>query len=301
MSLIDRIFRRGGGDASKTGPEPPAVKRGAPQTPPRTEAPERAPPALTPRTMSSDAAVQIARAAALAAKPPPASLPGSDPGTLAAIGDAVRARLEAHPGAVRMPALNVDMYSVDGFLSAEECVRLVALVDADAKPSTILRAGADPSIRTSHTCKLPGTDPLVAEVERRMADLLGIPISHSETVQGQRYAAGQQFKMHNDYFAAGQPYSETVAKEGGQRTWTAMVFLNEPEAGGSTHFPRAGVKIAPKAGTLLAWNNLDRQGLPNRSTHHEGMQVEAGMKHILTKWFREREWRTSAESDSLRY
>ena len=251
--------------------------------------------------MDTAAALQIARGVAAASKPPPASLPGSDPQRLAAIGAAVCKKLDASPAAERVTALNLDMYVVHGFLSDQECAGLIGLVDADAKPSTILRAGADPNIRTSHTCKLPGAHPLIAEVEQRMADLLGIPIAQSETVQGQRYTQGQQFKIHNDYFAAGQPYSEAVAKEGGQRTWTAMVFLNEPEAGGSTHFPRAGVKVAPRAGTLLTWNNLDRQGLPNRATHHEGMQVEAGVKHILTKWFREREWKTSAESDALRH
>jgi prolyl 4-hydroxylase len=119
-------------------------------------------------------------------------------------------------------------------------------------------------------------------------------------VQGQRYTAGQQFRMHNDYFAGGQPYSEAVAREGGQRTWTAMIFLNKPSSGGCTHFPRAQVKVEPEPGALLTWNNNDRQGLSNPYSHHEGMVVETGVKYVLTKWFREREWLGSDESDALR-
>jgi prolyl 4-hydroxylase len=106
--------------------------------------------------------------------------------------------------------------------------------------------------------------------------------------------------MHNDYFAGGQPYSGAVAREGGRRTWTAMVFLDRPEAGGWTSFPRAAVRVPPEAGMLLAWNNNDRAGHSNPWSHHEGMVVEAGVKHILTNWFREREWQGSEASEALR-
>ncbi len=228
------------------------------------------------------------------------ALEGSDAALLARIGAEGRARLDSAPGVARVPGQNIDMYAMRNFLSADECAGLIKLIDADVKPSTRLSTKGDPDFRTSRTCRLSDAEPLVAEVERRIAALMGIPNSLSETIQGQRYEPGQQYKLHNDYFAGGQPYSMAVAKEGGQRTWTAMVFLNAPEAGGCTHFPRAGIKVTPRTGALLAWFNLDRDGLANPYTHHEGMLVEAGVKYILTKWFREREWHSSAESDALR-
>ncbi|WP_423602906.1 prolyl hydroxylase family protein [Sphingomonas sp. MS122] len=229
-----------------------------------------------------------------------ASLPGSDPALLASIGATVAARLDADARAHRIKANGLDIFAVPAFVSPAECAELIALIDADVKPSTSLRADGKPSRRTSETCHLLAAVPLVAEVERRMSELLGLPLSHSETVQGQRYSPGQQFKVHNDYFAAGQPYSETVASEGGQRSWTAMVYLDAPASGGATRFPHAGIAIPPKPGVLLTWNNLDRGGMPNRFSHHEGMMVEAGIKHVLTKWFREREWHSSAASNALR-
>lgn len=234
------------------------------------------------------------------AVPERASLPGSDPELLARIGEQVRARLEATPAAAKVPATNLDMYVVRDFLSAEECAELIELIDADVKPSTSLRAPGAPLRRTSETCRLSAAEPLVIRIEERLAELFGIPTSQGETLQGQRYFAGQQFKLHNDYFAAGQVYSETVAQEGGQRTWTAMVFLDQPAAGGRTSFPKASVEVTPRTGALLTWNNLDAQGLPNLYSHHEGTAVEAGVKHVLTKWFREREWHSSAASDALR-
>ena len=73
-----------------------------------------------------------------------------------------------------------------------------------------------------------------------------------------------------------------------------MIFLNQPEAGGRTRFAELALEIAPRTGTLLAWNNLGRDGLANRWSHHEGMPVEAGSKYVLTKWYREREWTPGA-------
>jgi prolyl 4-hydroxylase len=278
----------------------PAVPEQA-RAEPVAAAPPPAPAPSSPRP--SDLAGLVAAAAASAAAPQYRrfpGLPGSDPQSLARAGREAAARLASSSGAARLPALNLDMFLVRDFLSADECARLMELVDAGVKPSTLLSDHGNDRIRTSYTCKLPATEPVVAEVERRIADLLGLPLSHSETVQGQRYTAGQQFRMHNDYFAGGQPYSEAVAREGGQRTWTAMIFLNRPGSGGCTNFPRALVKIEPEPGALLTWNNNDRQGLSNPWSHHEGMVVEAGVKYVLTKWFREREWRGSAESDALR-
>jgi prolyl 4-hydroxylase len=79
-----------------------------------------------------------------------------------------------------------------------------------------------------------------------------------------------------------------------------MVFLNEPEAGGDTHFPQASIRITPKRGALIAWNNLTEAGEPNLSSLHEGCPVEAGMKYIVTQWYREHPCRIPGFRASLR-
>src|SRR3546814_1859419 len=75
-----------------------------------------------------------------------------------------------------------------------------------------------------------------------------------------------------------------MKNEGGQRTWTAMIYLNDVAEGGATWFPTAGIRVAPKRGLLLAWNNMKPDGTPNEMTLHEGMPVEKGVKYIITKW-----------------
>jgi prolyl 4-hydroxylase len=187
------------------------------------------------------------------------------------------------------------MFTVREFLTPEECEGLIRMIDAGCKPSEVLGAMPDPESRTSETCNLDPYSPLVLQVERKITALMGIAPEHGETIQGQRYTVGQQFKSHHDFFYTDQPYWLQQEPIGGQRTWTAMMFLNRPEAGGQTAFEKAGVRITPRAGNLLTWNNLDATGQPNDFSLHRGMPVEAGVKYVITKWFRERPWAKQAK------
>lgn len=208
----------------------------------------------------------------------------------AEIGAAVGKRLLATPGVMKVPAQDFDLFVHRGFLEPADCAALIKRIDADREPSKILADHPDPEFRTSETCNLRSSDPLTKRVEAKIAGLMGIDPDFGETIQGQRYAPGQQFKAHHDFFYTSEPYWPEQEKIGGQRTWTVMIFLNTPEAGGQTFFPKAKVKISPRAGNLLAWNNLDAMGEPNDNSLHQGMPVEAGTKYIITKWYRERPW-----------
>ena len=207
-------------------------------------------------------------------------------------------RLELVPDIKRVPSAAVDMFLLRGFLSERECEALIGMIEKDRKPSQLLSSNnPDAGLRTSETCLLDGNSPVVREVEAKLAALLGIEPRHGEALQGQRYGVGQQFKPHHDYLRTTEAYWAKQEKVGGQRTWTAMVFLKVPEAGGETYFPRVDVKIPPRAGTLVTWNNLDAIGEPNTNTLHQGLPVVAGTKHIVTKWYRERPWGVESPPD----
>jgi prolyl 4-hydroxylase len=205
-------------------------------------------------------------------------------------GLAVRQRLLLAPNALKIPAQGLDIFVVRGFLSREECARVIERIDQDRAPSTLLAPTADPEFRTSESCNLRIEDPVNRNVESKINALIGIDARHGETIQGQRYAVGQQFKPHHDFFFTTEPYWPEMERQGGQRTWTAMIFLNDVEAGGQTYFPRANVRVTPRAGNLLAWNNLDEYGEPNGYSLHTGCPVESGVKYVITKWYRERPW-----------
>lgn len=206
------------------------------------------------------------------------------------IGRYVRDRLAQTPNALKIPAMGLDLFVVREFLSAKECEQVIALIDKDRVPSGLLAPSADPEFRTSESCNLRLSDPVNLKVQSKIDTLMGIDPRHGETIQGQRYAVGQQFKEHHDFFYTSEPYWPEQEKIGGQRTWTAMIFLNEPEAGGQTWFTKANVRVTPRIGNLLAWNNLDEYGQPNPYSLHTGMPVGGGVKYIITKWYRERPW-----------
>ncbi|MBX3593995.1 2OG-Fe(II) oxygenase [Sphingomonas sp.] len=208
----------------------------------------------------------------------------------ARLGQQATARIEAN-GAVRKAKVdNVQFYYHPDFLSDTECRQLIGMIDANRRPSTLLAASDDPEFRTSESCDLDRWSPYVQPIDERMASLLGIPPEHGETMQGQRYAPGQQFRAHYDWFSESQEYWAAMKSSGGQRTWTTMIYLNDVEEGGATWFPQAGLRVAPKKGMLLAWNNMKPDGAPNPATLHEGTPVVRGVKYIITKWFREHPW-----------
>jgi prolyl 4-hydroxylase len=207
----------------------------------------------------------------------------------AEIGAAVRARLPT-VGAAKVYAVGLELYRVPGFLAPDECETLIELIERDLFPSGLLGETDDKEFRTSKSCNLSPHEPAVNAFEDKVHALAGINRRFGETVQGQRYEVGQQFKPHFDFFARDGSYYEDAAARGGQRTWTAMLFLNKPGAGGHTAFPTAGASVAPETGTLLIWNNMRPDGHSNDYALHTGTPVIAGCKYVLTKWFRERAW-----------
>ena len=196
-------------------------------------------------------------------------------------------RLRATAGVQRVPTRELELFIVKGFLDEETCAALIERIDLQRRPSTIADDYGIANFRTSETCDLDSSDPFVARVDAQFCDLLGIPPDRGEPLQGQRYAPGQEFKPHTDTFNPGGYDFYVHTANQGQRTWTAMVYLNEPEDGGATRFKTIGKTIQPETGKLLAWNNLLADGHPNPATLHQGMKVRRGTKYVLTKWVRE--------------
>lgn len=202
--------------------------------------------------------------------------------------DPTAARLKETKGALRVPSPLLQLFIHRDFLDAATCQELCTLIDAKRRPSTLADDQGVAQFRTSETCDLDPDHPLVAAVQSRLSDLTGIPLTRAEPLQGQRYAAGQEFRPHTDTFNPGSPDYFIHCAEAGQRSWTAMIYLNQPEEGGATRFKAIGKTIQPEAGKLIAWNNLLPDGTPNAATLHQGMKVRRGNKYILTQWFRER-------------
>jgi prolyl 4-hydroxylase len=205
-------------------------------------------------------------------------------------GSAVVTRFANAPGVQRVPSAKLTLFLKRGFIDPCSCAALVALIDANRRPSTIADSNGDVAYRTSETCDLPGTDPAVLAAEELICELTGIDPRYGEPLQGQRYAVGQEFKPHTDYFEPNGLDFHKFCGAAGNRTWTVMIYLNEPEAGGATRFKAIDKTIQPETGKLVAWNNRRPDRSLNPATIHHGMKVRAGVKYVITKWFRERPW-----------
>ncbi|MFM7349558.1 MAG: 2OG-Fe(II) oxygenase [Erythrobacter sp.] len=213
-----------------------------------------------------------------------------DQAALAALGDAVRTRLGADPRVYRSDIEGMELFAIGGFLSPDECARLCTMIDAVAQPSALHEVDYASGFRTSYSGDLDPYDPFVAGISARIDAVLGVPAEIGEHLQGQRYHQGQEFKPHNDWFYTTESYWPQEAARGGQRSWTAMIYLNAVDAGGATFFVRGNLAIAPTPGVLLLWNNALPDGRPNEGTLHAGLPVERGIKYIVTKWYRTRRW-----------
>lgn len=210
--------------------------------------------------------------------------------SMAGPGESSTDRLLAKAGMQRAPSAKIELFQCRGFLSAELCEELIALIDAGRRPSTIADDNGDSYFRTSETCDLSASEPAVQRLEAMLLELNGIDPAHGEPVQGQRYAVGQEFKAHTDYFTPDGLDFHKFCSVAGQRTWTFMIYLNEVVAGGATRFKMVGKTFQPEAGKLLSWNNRRPDGSVNPNTLHHGMKVRKGVKYVITKWYREKEW-----------
>lgn len=221
---------------------------------------------------------------------PPDAHENPDKDRLRRLGRKVRERLSRNPSVYKVPTDKAEIFAIGNFFNEVECGRLIAITDAVAKPSRAFDADYASGYRTSYSGDVDPHDPFIKKLQRRIDDLLGIDPSYGETIQTQRYLPGQQFQPHADWFPSNTPYWEVEKNRGGQRSFTAMAYLNAVEEGGSTDFQRLGLRFEPRAGTLLIWNNADENGVPNPWTVHSGEPVVKGVKYVITKWYRARPW-----------
>lgn len=217
------------------------------------------------------------------------ALQNAAPIDYAALADIPARRLSALSGAAEVESEGAQIFVIENFLDEETCAALVRIIELNLRASTVTVDSNDQSFRTSRTCDLGLLKHnVVREVDLKIARALGVRRAFSESIQAQKYEIGQEFKSHTDYFEPGTREYAQFGRTMGNRTWTFMIYLNDVEAGGGTHFFQIDKIFFPKRGRAVAWNNLYKDGSPNPKTRHAGEPVLAGEKVIITKWFREK-------------
>ncbi|HEY0661634.1 MAG TPA: 2OG-Fe(II) oxygenase [Lysobacter sp.] len=214
--------------------------------------------------------------------------PPCQPGTLA-LDDA----LWVAPG--RTLAERPRVAVVDDLLSADECRLLIASAQPTLKPSQAIDpVTGTPLAMQLRTSSDASFDPLVEDLALRLVQLRLASAARARLIQAEqltvlRYEPGQEYRPHRDYRPPGS--IEHDRAHAGNRGRTICVYLNEPEAGGETEFPLAGLTIAPRVGSAIVFDNLLPDGNPDLDSLHAGRPVQRGEKWLATLWLRQRRYR----------
>lgn len=181
-------------------------------------------------------------------------------------------------------------------LTKDECEELVELSKSRLSRSTTvddLTGQAQPhEHRTSYgTFFALNETPLVERIDRRVAQLMQLPVVNGEGLQILNYKVGGEYKPHYDYFPPELPGSAPHIARGGQRVATLVMYLNTVEEGGETIFPNIDLKITPVQGCAVYFAYTNARSQVDPLTYHGGNPVSKGEKWIATKWMRQREYR----------
>ena len=117
----------------------------------------------------------------------------------------------------------------------------------------------------------------------KVASFFNVPSVNIEPLQVQKYAPGEFYKHHHDYFFTG-------AEAKNNRVKTVIIYLNNNFTGGDTRFHKLDLNIAPVTGAALFFQ-YDYDEATNLLTEHSGEPIIEGEKYIVTAWIRESKYR----------
>ncbi|KAI5860394.1 hypothetical protein GGS23DRAFT_235254 [Durotheca rogersii] len=163
------------------------------------------------------------------------------------------------------------------------------------------------STRTSQSTNVP-RDAVVRCIEERALLFQGfdVPRTHLESVQLVKYAQGERYHFHTDWYTNAAHASSAL---GGNRlsSFFAYVAAAGNITGGGTNFPMVpaprhprwcafvdcdepwenGVTFRPILGNAVFWQNLLEDGTGDQRTLHAGLPVTSGWKIGMNIWTRQ--------------
>jgi prolyl 4-hydroxylase len=188
------------------------------------------------------------------------------------------------PPCTKMIGQGPDVRHIARLFSQEECLHVAQSAADLLQPAMVVdpktgRNVANP-VRTSDGAVIgPTRETLVVQaLNRRLAAVTGTDWSQGEALSVLRYRPGQQFRPHVD----------ALPGTHNQRIRTVLIYLNEGFSGGSTIFLRNKLKVTPRVGDAIIFDNVRADGSIDASTQHAGEPVTKGVKWLATRWIRAR-------------
>jgi len=170
-----------------------------------------------------------------------------------------------------MAQIGPGIFTIDGFLNAEECRSHVRATEAKGYEAATINtrkgALADPDLRNNSRLIADDVELAASLWQRLRPNVPGFisgrqAIGLNERFRFYRYEPSERFSGHSD-----APYR----RENGEKSLlTFMVYLNDDFSGGETAFQNATIK--PETGLALLFRH---------ELFHEGRPVLSGTKYVL--------------------
>ena len=191
--------------------------------------------------------------------------------------------------------LSIDprVYTIDKFLSPLECRQIIAYAKGEEMKRALVSSKDEGVVTKARTNNVLWVQHYANEtftaIARRVATLVGVPLSHAEAFQIIHYGTGQEYRHHFDAFDPTTDVGRRNWELGGQRLITALCYLNTVEAGGETNFHHLNLNIPAEEGKLIVFHNTEH-GTIRKHPHtlHAGLPVQKGEKWAFNLWFRAR-------------
>ncbi|MET0792401.1 MAG: 2OG-Fe(II) oxygenase [Polyangiaceae bacterium] len=188
-------------------------------------------------------------------------------------------------------------------LSAQECGEVIALARPRLTPSTIVNPSTGQNVVAAQRTSLGmffrlEENPLIARLDRRISELMRLPLENGEGFQVLCYPLGAETKAHFDFLQPSNQANRASIARSGQRVSTLIAYLNDVDQGGETVFPKLGLTVLPQRGNAVYFEYCNSQNQVDPHSLHSGNPVLRGEKWVLTKWMRQRRFVSAGAASS---
>ncbi|MCM3570336.1 2OG-Fe(II) oxygenase [Neobacillus mesonae] len=161
-------------------------------------------------------------------------------------------------------------------LSDEECDTLIRM-SKDRLQRSEIRGHEVHELRTSSSMFFEDSEnETITRIEKRISQIMNIPVEHEEGIQVLNYQKGQEYKAHFDFFS----------KTNNPRISTLVMYLSDVEDGGETYFPKLNLSVSPHKGMAVYFEYFYNDPALNKLTLHGSAPVIIGDKWAATQWMR---------------
>ena len=201
------------------------------------------------------------------------------------------------------------LWEIDNILSKKECSLIIDTAKPLLERSTVienskLEGSKVDDVRTSsgahffkdmkYTLEF---DMVRRKIEYAISEFTKLPIENQEGLQVLHYDVDEEYKAHHDFFVKNTEYWRGQIQNGGQRMFSFLLYLNQPEEGGETEYPQLNKMVAPSPGKVCMHQNVV-DGKEYFKSEHAALPVKKGEKWVLVTWIREGEFGKPLEKEA---